>query len=134
MCWANRKRVVKLAETGFRFAVVGIVTAVLYYCLLLLGVELLSLPPALASSICYLIVVAFNYLMHYSWTFVEPAPHGTALRRYMVMTTCGFLINAAVMYCGIRWLDLHYLFTQSMALVLVVSWNFVVSNVWVFRR
>ena len=124
----------RLAETVFRFAVVGIVTAVLYYCLLLVGVELLSLSPALASSICYLIVVAFNYLMHYSWTFVESAPHGTALRRYLVMIACGFVINAAVMYCGTRWLVLHYLLTQSMALVAVVSWNFVMSNVWVFRR
>ena len=36
--WAEKfPEEAKLAETGFRFAVVGIVTAVLYYCLLLLG-------------------------------------------------------------------------------------------------
>ena len=29
---------------------------------------------------------------------------------------------------------LHYLWVQALALLLVVLWNFVVSNVWVFRR
>jgi len=72
-------------------------------------------------------------MMHYSWTFDEPAPHGRTLRRYVVMITCGFLINAAVMYAGVQWMALNYLLTQAPAVVAVVLWNFVLSNVWVFR-
>jgi putative flippase GtrA len=50
------------------------------------------------------------------------------------MISCGFLINGAVMYAGVQWAALNYLLTQALALVVVVSWNFVMSNVWVFRR
>lgn len=124
----------KLATVLFRFGVVGILTAVLHYGLLFAGVEVLHIGATLASSLGFVVAVIFNYLMHYSWTFAEPAPHGRTLRRYLVMIACGFLINALVMYAGVHWLMLHYLLTQGLALVFVVMWNFVMSNVWVFRR
>ena len=117
-----------------RFGAVGVLTAVLHYGLLYIGVEALRLNATLASSLGFVVAVIFNYLMHYSWTFDEPAPHGRTLRRYLLMISCGFLINATVMYAGVQWAALNYLLTQALALVVVVSWNFVISNVWVFRR
>jgi len=117
-----------------RFGVVGALTAVLHYGLLYIGVEALQLNVTVASSLGFVVAVIFNYLMHYSWTFDEPAPHGRTLRRYLVMIGCGFLINGAVMYAGVQWVVLNYLLTQALALIVVVSWNFVMSNVWVFRR
>ena len=117
-----------------RFGVVGVLTAVLHYGLLYIGVEALRLNTTLASSLGFVVAVIFNYLMHYSWTFDEPAPHGRTLRRYLVMISCGFLINGAVMYAGVQWAALNYLFTQALALVVVVCWNFALSNLWVFRR
>ena len=117
-----------------RFGVVGVLTALVHYGLLYVGVEALQLHATLASSVGFVVAVIFNYLMHYSWTFDEPAPHGRTLRRYLVMTSCGFIINAAVMYAGVHWLALNYLLTQALALVVVVLWNFILSNAWVFRR
>jgi putative flippase GtrA len=117
-----------------RFGVVGVLTAVLHYGLLYAGVQALQLNATLASSIGFVVAVFFNYMMHYRWTFDAPAPHGRTLGRYLVMITCGFLINAAVMYAGVQWLALHYLVTQALAMIAVVLWNFVLSNVWVFRR
>ena len=118
----------------FRFGVVGVLTALLHNGLLFVGVEMLHFGVTLASSLGFVVAVIFNYLMHYSWTFAEPAPHGRTLRRYLVMIGCGFTINAVVMYSGENWLALHYLLLQVMAQVLVVLWNFTVSNAWVFRR
>ena len=120
--------------TVFRFGVVGVLTAILHYGLLYAGVEALRLPATVASSCGFVVAVIFNYLMHYRWTFGEPAPHGRTLRRYLVMISCGFLINAAVMYAGVQWLALYYLVTQALALVAVVLWNFILSNAWVFRE
>ena len=124
----------KLLTTVFRFGVVGVLTALLHYGMLYVGVEALHLNATLASSIGFVVAVIFNYLMHYRWTFAEPAPHGRTLWRYLVMISCGFLINGLVMYAGVQWSSLHYLLTQALALVAVVLWNFVLSNVWVFRR
>lgn len=126
-------RPVAVAAMALRFGVVGVLTAVLHYGLLYGGVELLSLGATLASSLGFLVAVIFNYLMHYSWTFAEPAPHGRTLRRYLVMISCGFLLNGAIMFAGVHWLGWHYLLTQAVALVAVVLWNFTLSSLWVFR-
>jgi putative flippase GtrA len=117
-----------------RFGVVGVLTALVHYGLLYLGVELAGLDATLASSLGFVVSVIFNYLMHYSWTFAQPAPHGRTLRRYLVMICCGFFINGLTMYAGVEIWSLNYLLTQALALVIVVTWNFTLSSLWVFRR
>ncbi|MFV8819446.1 GtrA family protein [Haliea sp. E17] len=123
---------------GLRFGVVGVLTAVLHYGVLLTGVALLGIGSTLASSIGFVVAVCFNYAMHYHWTFSAPegqqaAPHGRALRRFLVMVACGCLINAGIMYCGVHQLHWNYLLAQGVALLVVVSWNFTLANSWVFR-
>jgi len=117
-----------------RFGVVGVLTAVLHYGLLYAGVEVLDLQATLASSLGFPVAVTFNYLMHYNWTFGEPAPHGRTLRRYLVMIGCGFFINGGVVYTSDQIWGWHYLLAQTAAFAVVVLWNFVLSNIWVFRR
>lgn len=127
-----------LLGRSLRFAVVGVVTAVIHYGLLALGVEMLGLGSTLASSIGFIVAVSFNYFMHYSWTFAagpgqETSPHGRTLLRYLVMISCGFVINGGFMYLGVNSLQWHYLLVQAGTLVAVVLWNFTLSNAWVFR-
>lgn len=117
----------------FRFCVVGIATALLQWCLLYVGVELAGTEPTITSSVAFVIVVIFNYLMHYSWTFDETAPHTQTLTRYLFMISCGFLINAAVMYLGVNYSGVNYMLVQVVAFLLVISWNFSVALLWVFR-
>ena len=121
-----------------RFSIVGLLTAAFYFGLLSLIVELALAEPVMASAICYGAAVLLNYLMHYSWTFAPAedavsAPHGRALWRYLVMVACGFLINTALMYLMVHVLSWHYLAAQLIALVAVVTWNFLMSNFWVFK-
>ncbi len=121
------------ARTAFRFGVVGALTAAIHYGLLFLGVEWLQLDTTLASSVGFVAAVIFNYLMHYSWTFGEPAPHGRTLWRYLVMIGCGFLINGGLMYAGVHGTGLHYLLLQTLVFAVVIAWNMAVSSLWVFR-
>ena len=116
-----------------RFGTVGVLTAMIHFGILYLGVELAGLGSTLASSVGFVVCVIFNYLMHYSWTFAQPGPHGRTLMRYLVMIACGFGINALVMYVGVHGWGMLYLITQALALVAVVMWNFSLSNLWVFR-
>lgn len=120
-------------HTLFRFCVVGALTALIHYGLLYSLVELAGADATLASSVGFVAAVIFNYLMHYSWTFGEPAPHGRTLWRYLVMIGCGFLINGGLMYAGVNWTRWHYLLVQTLAFVVVIMWNMIVSSRWVFR-
>ncbi len=124
-----------MADKGrlIRFVLVGIATAVIHYLLLYLGVEAFGLDATSASSVGFVVAVMFNYFMHYSWTFAEPAPHGRTAMRYLTMIGCGFLINAGLMHLGSVTLSLNYLVCQAVAMAAVLTWNFVVANVWVFR-
>ncbi len=128
----------KLAETGLRFALVGVITALIHYGLLYLSVSWLGLDSITASSIGFVVAVSFNYFMHYGWTFAvgtneKPPPHGATLLRYLVMVACGFVINGLVMYLSVQVLSWHYLVAQVIASVAVIVWNFLVANFWVFR-
>ena len=127
-----------LIGRAWRFSVVGVLTAVIHYGLLTIGVELFSLGSTLSSSIGFIVCVIFNYAMHYGWTFAgaegaAQRPHGRTLVRYLVMVICGFFINMSVMHIGVSVLQWHYLLVQFVALVAVVLWNFTLANRWVFR-
>ena len=116
-----------------RFSVVGVITACVHYGLLYLLVEFFDVQATVASSVGFLVAVAVNYLMHYSWTFAAPVPHGRAALRYITMISLGFLITGGVMQIGVVVLELNYLFVQLAAFFVVISWNFFVSSLWVFR-
>lgn len=117
----------------FRFCVVGVLTAILQFSLVFVGVEGLHLDPTFTSSVTFVLVICFNYLMHYNWTFSVPAPHSKALTRYIVMTSCGFILNGSIMYLGTSLAELNYLLVQAAAFAAIIIWNFCVSSLWVFK-
>ena len=119
---------------SLRFGIVGITTALLYYALLFVAVELLLVEPVTGSSIVYVIVIFANYLMHYSWTFAAASPHTAVLKRYLFMIACGFVLNLFFMYVGVTVLALNYLLVQGATMAVLIAWNFVVSSLWVFRQ
>tara|TARA_R110002110_G_scaffold205066_1_gene416790 strand:- start:199292 stop:199693 length:402 start_codon:yes stop_codon:yes gene_type:complete len=124
-----------------RFGVVGVVTAAVHYGLLAVGVEAFGMPALIASSAGFVVAVLLNYQMHYHYTFNntargavgQSAPHVRTFSRYVFMISCGFLINAGVMYAAVHGLGLNYLLAQAVALVVLVLWNFLLSCLWVFR-
>ena len=116
-----------------RFSVVGVTTAVVYYGLLFAGVEGLPLDAVLVSAMAYPVILAVNYLLHYRWTYATSSPHTIALKRYLFMTGCGFLINVSIMYFGVSFLHANYLLVQTIAMAVVIAWNYGMSTLWVFR-
>ena len=127
-----------VAALSGRFAVVGVITAILHYGILYTLVQWTGWDSTLASSLGFVVAVSFNYLMHYHWTFsagadAEPVPHGRALVRYCCMIAGGFLLNGFVMYAATDVFTWHYLLAQLLAFAVVISWNFTLANIWVFR-
>jgi len=120
-------------QRTMRFGAVGLATAVLYYSLLYWGVEFLHFHAVAVSAMVYPIALTVNYLMHYRWTFATSSPHTTALKRYLFMTACGYVINLSTMYIGVSVLLVNYLLVQAVAMAVIVAWNYCLSSVWVFR-
>ena len=116
-----------------RFAAVGIVTAALYYAFLLTTIELMGVDVVAASATGYVLAVLLNYAMHYYWTFRSESSHGATLFRFALMLALGFGVNLIIMSAGTRWLDMHYLLLQTIAIALIATLNLGMSSYWVFR-
>ena len=116
-----------------KFAIVGALGTVVYYAALWGMVEHLGIPVLWASSTAFLLVVTENYLLHYLWTFNSTEDHAVALPRFLFMSAMGFGINWVIMYMGVQWQGIHYLLVQAVAIGAVVTWNFLLSSLWIFR-
>lgn len=117
-----------------RFGLVGGSASVIYYLLLFIGVDILQMGATLASSITYLVVITYNYFMHYSWTFASSLPHRAAVQRFLLMNAVGFCINAVIMFAGVGLMHFNYLLIQTVAIAAVIVWNYCMYSLWVFRH
>ncbi len=117
-----------------RFLIVGGATAVLYYCVLLIGIELMGWSAVVASSLAYVLSLAINYPLHYRWSFESEQRHRTAMFRYLLMNFTGFFLNWGVMHFAQKDDAVHYLFIQTLAITIIVIWNYIVSNRWIYSN
>ncbi len=118
----------------WRYILVGILGAIVYYFLLWFLVEIANVAVLIASGAAFIVVVFENYLLHYLWTFCSSAHHTAALPRFAVMSLVGFWLNLGTMFLGVEHLGFGYLWVQAVAIALVVTWNFVISSLWIFFR
>ena len=50
------------------------------------------------------------------------------------MVALGFVLNGLIMHLGVTVLGANYLLVQTLAMAAVISVNFVLSSLWVFRH
>ena len=117
-----------------RFIIVGSLTAIIYYSCLLLLVEILSWKVLHASSLAFVTSLILNYFGHYFWSFNTTNHHKTALFRYTVMNVGGFSINSCLMFFANNTDPLIYLSIQTLAIMMIVVWNYSLSSRWVYLK
>jgi putative flippase GtrA len=117
-----------------RFAFVGGSSGFLYLGSVFVLVDLMGMQVTLASTLVCIVAAAYNYLMHYHWTFASDAPHGMVLVRYLLMIAGAVLINGLIVHFGVMFSSVHYLVIQSVAAITLACWSLSVSSLWVFRQ
>ncbi len=115
-----------------RFLLVGGFCTGIQYLLLILLVEELALPAAVASTIGYVVSSAVNYALSYSFTFRSAASHRSSLPRFLLIGACGLVLNGAVTYVGTSIYGVHYLAAQVAATAVTLLWNFLANLRWTF--
>jgi putative flippase GtrA len=122
-----------VARKFSRFLLVGGVCTGLQYVLLIALVEGAALSATLASTIGYLASSVVNYLLNYSFTFRSAAQHRHALPKFVLISSCGLVLNAAVTFAGTSLLGAqHYLVAQVAATCVTLLWNFFANHRWTF--
>lgn len=114
-----------------RFVAVGLVSTGAYFTFVLFLRRYMQLSVTMAGAISFLIVVAFSYVLHYRWTFRSSRAHASAIPRFIGTTVGGQIINSCTLAIGSTRLPVVELLL--VASVLVATWNFLSSRLWVFR-
>jgi hypothetical protein len=71
-------------------------------------------------------------ICHHLISYLSRRNQRVAMPRFFAVVVSGLVLNTAIMASGIETLHLHYLFSQILAIVLVLFWNFGGSRFWAF--
>ena len=72
------------------------------------------------------------YAGNFRFAFSSGATHRYALPRFLLVSACGLLVNASLVWAGTEMLQLHYLVPQVAATVLVFVSGFALNHRWTF--
>lgn len=113
------------------FIAVGAAGTATHFAILVILVQFMATDPVVASMIAFPAAAVINYGLNYRLTFRSRNPHHTALPKYLTVAAVGFCLNTLIMAAATVWL--HYLLSQILAAVVVLSWNFICNRIWTFR-
>jgi putative flippase GtrA len=116
-----------------RYLAVGAVATAAHWALMSALVEVLRLPPWLASGAGAVAGAQLAFYGNRRYTFDHRGPLGAAWRRFMATALLGALVGMAVVAVGVA-AGAHYLLAQALATVLGMLLTFVVNRGWTFGR
>jgi putative flippase GtrA len=114
------------------FAAVGAVGTAAHFATLILMVQSIGWPPALATTAGFVVGAAVNYGLNYQLTFQSQARHAVALPRFLAIAFASMLLNVAIVWVLVHWQALHYLLGQVAATMVVLAFNFVANRALTF--
>lgn len=115
-----------------RFGIVGLLGTGIYLAATILLVSYGGWSVVASATASFLLVIATNYFLHYSWTFRSRRPHSSALLRFIGTSAGGMVINTGFLLASTRVAALRPSILLLGGVCLVVLWNYLLSKLWVF--
>lgn len=136
----------------FRFAIVGVIGAVIDFGLANLLTRVFHLPLVLAGAISFVAAILSNFTWNRYWTYPDSRtkPIGRQLAQFAVISVMGLAIRVPLLYflepvmenlaaaLGLGFppfLDAKAIadnFTLAIAVVIVMFWNFFANRYWTY--
>ena len=114
------------------FAIIGVIATLIHYIILVILVELFSVDAVSASAVGYCISGLINYYLNYRYTFASNESHKKTLPKFATVSITGLGLNVIILMLLTEQLALHYVFSQVIATIIVLLWNFIVNKMWTF--
>lgn len=112
------------------FFVVGALSALIQFSLLISGVEFFFIQPILASTAGYVAGALVNYTLNHYLTFKSSLSHKKTLVRFTLNSLFGLLVNFLLM--KILLIYNPYIVSQILASGVILFWNFLIHRYWTF--
>ncbi len=118
-----------------RYVLVGGTTALIYFGLVLVFVEIFSLHGVLPVSLAYLASVAFHFISSRQFTFkaVGGSVSGQVIR-YLTMVGLNYLVTAVTVYFFADYLQYPTYIAAGFAVAATLVIGYGMTKFWVFKR
>ena len=114
-----------------KFAIVGVIAAVVDVGVLVGLKELLGVDVLFASAISFSVSVTVNYLL--SMTFVFKSKKQSKLKEFIVfvlLSVGGLCLNQLILWIGVNFTSVYYLVVKFLAMIIVPVYNFVTRKMF----
>ncbi len=114
-----------------KFAVVGVIAAVVDVGVLVALKELLHIDVLVASALSFTASVVVNYIL--SMSFVFKSKNQSKLREFVLfvlLSIGGLCLNQFILWVGVSFTKIYYLVIKFLAMVIVPVYNFVTRKIF----
>ena len=126
----------RLQDTGaimlLKYMICGGLAAATHLGVLALLVEIFMLNTVVASAVGFGVAIVVNYSLQYHWAFSSETPHGTAIKRYLMVTISMMGVNTLLFWFLISVFNLAYLVAQLMTIGFIFGVNYVINKNFTF--
>jgi putative flippase GtrA len=123
-----------LPESFRLFLLIGGITTLTQYVILIVCVSVLFLPAWLGSVLGYGVGGTLNYALNRRFAFRSTVPHRTAMLRFLGVMSVGLALTAILMAVGVSFLLLPYLLAQILTTGFVLFVNYTLHRLWTFAE
>lgn len=114
------------------YAAVGLIGTIAHYIILISLVELLDIPPVIATTSGFITGALINYVLNYKYTFRSQNKHLDTFSKFITTAILGGTINSMIMYIGTLITMANYIVVQILATGIVLLLNFFINKHWTF--
>ena len=114
-----------------RFAIVGVIAALVDVGTLVILKELLHIDVLLSSAVSFSVSVIVNYIL--SMAFVFKSKNQSKVKEFIVfvlLSIGGLGLNQLILWIGVTYTDIYYLIVKILAMVIVPIYNFVTRKIF----
>ncbi|MFJ5763615.1 GtrA family protein [Neobacillus sp. NPDC093182] len=122
----------ELFHKFIKYGVVGCVSILIYYLSVFVLVELLGKNPLFGTSVSFVIMSYFSFLLNRKFTFGSDFSYNKLLR-FLAVSAIGFTLNFLIMYLVVHVLSLHYSIGEVVTTLVIPIINFILNNYWTFK-
>ena len=118
-----------------RFAIVGVIAAIVDVGVLVILKELLYIDVLLSSAISFCASVTVNYLL--SMTFVFKSKGQSKFKEFIIfvcLSVGGLCLNQLILWFGVSFTSIHYLIVKFLAMIIVPIYNFITRKIFLEEK
>lgn len=112
------------------FFIVGALSALIQFSILINCVEFFFIKPIFASTLGYIAGALINYILNHYFTFKSSLSHKKTLVRFTFNSLFGLIVNFLLMKMLLIYYP--YILSQILALGVILVWNFLIHRYWTF--